>query len=133
MPQGSEFFFFVDGKWPNYQILKRDLENDLALVKIEGSGFSTAGFANLEKIKLGERVFLVGMDFSSSTPQKIVNEGIVSFFSEDSIQTNIVDSATVAGSPLFNIEGNIVGLNIISPSGKISTIPISKIKQFIGL
>src|SRR4030042_6056329 len=35
VPKGSDFSFFVDGKWPAFQILKRDLENNLALVKLE--------------------------------------------------------------------------------------------------
>ena len=133
VPQGSEFYFFIDGKWPNYQILKRDLTNNLALIKVEGSGLSTVGFADLEKTKLGERIFLIGMDFSTSTPQKIVNEGIISFFDEDSIQTNIFDQSSVSGSPLFNIEGRAVGLNVVDKDGKVSTIPITLIRPFIGL
>ncbi len=133
VPRGSDFYFYVDGQWPAYQILKRDLENDLALVKIEDGGLSTAGFADLTKMKLGERIFLVGMDFSTTTPQRIVNDGIISFFNENSIKTNIFDVSTVAGSPLFNIEGNIVGLNAVAEDGRVSTIPISIIRPFLGL
>ena len=44
VPQGSEFYFFVDDQWPAFQILKRDLENNLALVKVEKSGLKTRGF-----------------------------------------------------------------------------------------
>ena len=105
----------------------------MALVKIEDGGLSTAGFADLTKMKLGERIFLVGMDFSTTTPQRIVNDGIISFFNENSIKTNIFDVSTVAGSPLFNIEGNIVGLNAVAEDGRVSTIPISIIRPFLGL
>lgn len=133
VPQGSGFYFFVDGKWPSYQILKRDLENNLALIKIEAGGLSTAGFADLGKMKLGERVFLIGADFSTSTPQKTVNEGIISFFDKDLIQTNIFEKPNIAGSPLFNIEGNVVGLSTVDGQGRISVIPIALIRQFIGI
>ncbi|MDO8424878.1 MAG: hypothetical protein Q7S70_02985, partial [bacterium] len=34
VPQGASFSFFVDGKAATFQILKRDLEDNLALVKM---------------------------------------------------------------------------------------------------
>ena len=132
IPQGSNFAFYVDAKWPQYQVLKRDLKNNLALVKVENSGLQTAGFAEMEKIKLGERVFLVGFDFSSTTPRLMANEGVIKFFDKDLIKTNIVETSLASGSPLFNIEGNVVGLNVVAEDGKVSAIPASKISQFIG-
>ena len=56
VPQDSFFSFFVDGT-PHQingggQILKRDLKDNLALVKIEETNLPTVSFANLEKIKL---------------------------------------------------------------------------------
>lgn len=140
VPRGSEFYFFVDDEWPAYQILKRDLENDLALIKVGKNGLKTRGFADLEKIKLAEPVFLVGADFSLATstqsfftpPQNKVNTGIVTLFSENSIQTNILESQEISGSPLFNFDGRVVGLSTIDESGKVSVIPISLIGSFAG-
>jgi len=132
VPPGSLFGFFVDGGQVSYQILKRDLKENLALVKIGKTNLPTLGFANLEKIKLGERVFLVGVIFKEKIPSKIVNEGIVKSFEEDSIKTNIFEKYTLTGSPLFNIEGEVLGLNTIDLEGEVIAIPISKIKQFIG-
>jgi S1-C subfamily serine protease len=131
-PQGSDFAFYAEGAWPNYQILKRDFKNNLALVKIEKGGLNTAGFADSEKITLGERVFLAAMDFSSSTPSIAVNEGIIRSFSDNLIQTSMFDSPLVAGSPLFNIEGKVVGLSIVGSDGRVSAIPITIIRQFTG-
>jgi S1-C subfamily serine protease len=133
VPKGSNFSFFVDGESVHFQILKRDLKNNLALVKIEKTNLPTLGFANLEKIKLGERVFLVGMRFSQKGPQKVVDEGIIKTFSEDSIETNIVEESVLWGSPLFDIEGNVLGLNEINEQGQVSTIPTTKIRAFTGL
>jgi S1-C subfamily serine protease len=133
IPKGSSFYFFVDNKWPAFQILKRDLKNNLALVKVEESGLATSAFADLAKMQLGERVFLVAMDFSTTTPQKIVNEGIVSFFNESSIKTSILSQESASGSPLFDIEGNVVGLSAVAADGKVSAIPISFVKEFIGM
>ena len=132
VPQGSVFTFYINEKWPTYQILKRDLKENLALIKVEDGKSQSSGFADLEKLKLGERVFLVGFDFSTSTPQRVVNEGVIRSFSEDAIQTSIIENSSMAGSPLFNIEGNVVGLAVVDGEGRVSAIPISKIRLFTG-
>lgn len=133
VPQGSNFSFFIDGEKVNFQILKRDLKENLALVKIEEANLPTVSFANLEKLKLGERVFLVGVIFEKGEPSEIVNEGIVKSFDQDFIKTNIFEENILKGSPLFDIEGNVLGLNTIDKEGKVIAIPISKIKSFAGL
>ena len=132
VPQGSNFSFFVEGQSANFQILKRDLKENLALVKIEKSNLPIVSFANLEKLKLGERVFLVGVIFEKEELSKIVNEGIIKSFSEDFIKTNIFENYLLKGSPLFNIEGEVLGLNTIDKEGKVLSLPISKIKTFSG-
>jgi len=125
VPQGSVFSFYVSGSSTAYQILKRDLKENLALIKIDKNNLSTLSFADLEKIKLGERVFLAGVG--------AVNEGIIRSFNENLIETNIFEEGRLAGSPLFNIKGEVLGINTISNKGRVLTIPVSKVKTFIGL
>ena len=133
VPTGSETSFFWEGRAVPFQILKKDLKENLVLAKIAETNLPTAGFADLGRVSLGERVFLVGVVFEKGvTPKKTVNEGIIKNFSENSIQTNIFEKNTLAGSPLFNIEGNVLGLNTIDQEGKVVTIPISKVRAFIG-
>jgi S1-C subfamily serine protease len=131
VPQGSTFSFFLEGKAVPFQILKRDLKENLALIKIEKTNLPTVGFTNFEKLKLGERVFLVGV---AQLPNGgwVVNEGIVKSFDNDSIETNIFEKENLSGSPLFDIEGNVLGLNKIDKTGQVSAIPVTKIKQFSG-
>lgn len=133
VPKGSIFSFFVNGETVHFQILKRDSKENLALIKIDKTNLSTLSFANLEKIRLGERVFLVGIVFEKEGPQKIVNEGIIRTLSEDLIETSIFEENVLWGSPLFDIEGNILGLNEITKEGQVLTVPISKIREFTGL
>jgi len=130
VPAGGSFSVFIDGEKIKPQILKRDLKENLALLKIEKTNLKTCGFSDSEKVKLGERVFLLGID--SSTLNPIVNEGIVKYFDENNIKTNIFESNSLKGSPLFNIEGDLVGLNTIDSAGKVIAIPIQKIKSFAG-
>ncbi len=132
VPEGGEFTFFVDGKTPKVQILKRDLEKNLALVKIEADGLSTVGFVDSERLRLGERIFLIGMIFDKMGPLTMVNQGIVKFFTKDYIRTNIFEKYTLKGSPLFNISGELLGLNTIDSEGKVTAISITEIRDFIG-
>jgi len=132
VPQGSTFSFFVEGKAVSFQILKRDLKENLALVKIEKTNLATCSFADFEKLKLGERIFLVGVIFEKEEIKNIVDEGIVKSFDENKIETNIFEKENLSGSPLFDIEGNVLGLNQIDSEGKIISIPVPKIKTFTG-
>lgn len=136
LPRGSDFYFWVNGKWSGYQVLKRDLKNNLALVKIEQTNLSTTGFAEFDKLRVGERVFLIGLIPPSArdkkAAQKIVNEGIIKSVNENLIQTNILETENISGSPLFDIEGNVVGLIFIEDGGRVNAIPIKKIQKFLG-
>lgn len=132
VPQGSDFYFYVNGEFPIWQILKRDHKNNLALVKLDKTGLRTAGFADLEKTAIGERVFLLGTIRFGTTTDMFANEGIISYFSENKVVTNIRESKA-AGSPLFNISGEVIGINTLDASGRVSAIPISLIRTFTGL
>lgn len=134
IPPDSNFNFFLEGEKVPFQIIKRDLKENLALIKIEKNNLPIAGFANLEKLKLGERVFLVGATFEKESFKKIVNEGIIRAFNKEIIETTIFEKNNLAGSPLFDIEGKILGLNKIDKEeGRVITISISKIKSFANL
>jgi len=136
VPSGSTFNFFVEGESVSFQILKRDSKENLALIKLEKTNLPTVGFANLEKLKLGERVFLVGIIFNKqkiASPGFVVNEGIIKNFDENKIETNIFEKETISGSPLFDIEGKVLGMNMIDKEGKVIAIPISQIRAFTDL
>lgn len=112
------------------KIIKRDSENNLAMLKIEKTGLATVGFFDSEKIKLGQRVFLMGKN--PKTLETSVNEGIIKSFNNDIIYTNITDSIYFRGGPLFDIEGRLMGINTVDSSGKISSIFVKTIKTFAG-
>src|SRR3989344_273075 len=95
----------------------------------------TVGFASLEKIKLGQRVFFVAPT-SSLQDNWFVNEGIIKQIhlgQPQIIKTNILEKPIVNGSPLFNLSGELVGLNFIDLEGNISAVSVESIKEFLGL
>ncbi len=131
IPLGSSFSFYIESQPVSFQVLKRDLANNLALIKIEGDNLRTLSFANQEKLKLGERVFLYAFLFDEEI-SPVVNEGIIRSLNENLIETNIVEEELLLGSPLFNIEGQFLGLNCINKEGRIVAIPVNKIRDFTG-
>lgn len=136
LPTKGETSIFWEGKeykiGQKAKILKKDQKLNLALIKIEENNLPSTGFFNLEKLKIGERVFLLGIFFEKGISQKITNEGIVKSFNENFIKTNIFEKNILSGSPLFNIEGELLGLNTIDKEGKVVSISVSQIKAFTG-
>lgn len=134
VPSGSKtIVFYVDGQPVQAQVIKRDIKENLALVKIEKSGLSASGFFMFDQLNLGERVFLVSQIFDpqTSTPGFLTNEGIVKTFTADTVGTNIQEPSAL-GAPVFDIEGYALG--IASSSGNaVTVIPITKIRTFSGL
>jgi len=125
IPQGSESNITIKGEEKiSYQVLKRDLENNLALIKIDRNNLQTKGFFDLSKLAIGERVFIL----SDS-----VNEGIVKSFNDDLIKTNIIEKEIINGAPVFDVESNVLGIGYRNIDDTIQIVPISKIKAFAGL
>lgn len=131
-PDGKTSVFLNNGERANFLILKRNQKENLALLKIEKEKLSTAAFGDLEKLKIGERVFLIKAFSQKTLLQKKVNEGIVKYFNEEKIETNILEKENVLGSGLFDIEGKLLGINFLEKE-QVFSIPISKIRAFSGL
>jgi S1-C subfamily serine protease len=132
IPSKGEFTFYVNGKAQEYQILKRDSKNNLALIKIDGNNLKPCAFSDFSNIKIGQRVFLLGLIFSGNERQFSANEGIVETFNQEYIATNMLEDKSLAGSSLFNIGGELMGLNTIDSGGEVTAVPINKIKDFVG-
>ncbi|MFA5208011.1 MAG: trypsin-like peptidase domain-containing protein [Candidatus Paceibacterota bacterium] len=125
IPQNSEANISIKGESNiSYQVLKRDIENNLALIKIDRNNLQTKGFFDFSKLEIGEGVFIL----SNS-----VNEGIVKSFNDDLIKTNIIENEIVNGAPVFNIKGEVLGIGYKDDNNFIDIIPVSKIKSFAGL
>lgn len=130
IPKGGDSVFFVNGKRPNWQILKRDLKANLALVKVELSDLATVAFD--DDIRLGQKVFTVGILFTKTNSFKAVNEGIIKFFDDQKIETSIIEKEALIGGALFNIKGELLGLTEINADNTVSAMRASKIKEFLG-
>ena len=115
------------------QVIKRDIKNNLALLSVEKNGFQTTSYADARDIRLGMPVFLVGKIFEGGELITIANQGIIKATDSEMIRTNIFESSVLEGSPLFDIEGRVVGLNTVDRQGKVAAISSSVIHEFSGL
>lgn len=128
LPKGAQFSFFgKEGILP-FQIIKRDEENNLVLIKFEKSKCETTPIFDLEKLKLGERIFAI----SRKDEGLIVEEGLVSFIDKNKILTNFSSKIILEGSPVFDIEGNFLGL-LFFEKDKVLIFPSQAIRTFVGL
>ena len=132
VPQGATSELFINGQAVDFQVLRRDLTYNLALIKVEKDNLPTVDFAPCEKVKTGERIFLLGSLFEGGEVKKEANEGIIKYIDEGFIRTNMLERISLVGSPLFNIEGEFLGLVIIDVWSRVSGIPVTKIREFAG-
>jgi serine protease Do len=114
-----------DGTILKAEIVGRDTKTDLALLKVKPTKpLKAVKFGDSDKLRLGEWVIAIGNPFSLGGT---VTAGIVSARNRDIqsgpydnyIQTDAAINRGNSGGPLFNLNGEVVGVNtaIISPSG----------------
>lgn len=112
------------------QVLKRDTAANLALLKIDRNNLSTVGFES--SAALGQDLVMVARVVEGGELIAITNQGTVRTVENDIIRTNMFDKASLKGSALFDLEGNIVGVVNIEQGGRVVAIPASAIRAFTG-
>ena len=116
---------FNDGTRLKADLIGRDQKTDLAVLKVKADKpLKFVKFGDSEKLRLGEWVIAIGNPFSLGGS---VTAGIVSARNRDInsgpydnyIQTDAAINRGNSGGPLFNLDGDVIGINtaIISPSG----------------
>src|SRR6195256_5737352 len=116
---------FNDGTRLKAELVGKDQKTDLALLRVKpDKPLKAVKFGDSDKLRLGEWVVAIGNPFSLGGT---VTAGIVSARNrdinsgpyDDYIQTDAAINRGNSGGPLFNLDGEVVGINtaIISPSG----------------
>ncbi|MBI3546591.1 MAG: Do family serine endopeptidase [Gammaproteobacteria bacterium] len=98
------------------RVVGTDKRSDVALLKIESSSLPVVAIGDANKLQVGEWVLAIGspFGFDSSATAGIVSakgrtlpsENYVSF-----IQTDVPINPGNSGGPLFNLKGEVVGVN----------------------
>lgn len=106
------------------KVIGSDGRTDVALLKIEASHLPKVNIGSVDKLKVGEWVLAIGSPFGlestvtagivSAKGRNLPDENFVPF-----IQTDAAVNPGNSGGPLFNLAGEVVGINsqIFSRSG----------------
>lgn len=98
------------------KLVGTDPRTDVAVLKIEGKNLPTAKLGNSNTLKVGEWVLAIGSPFGfdhsvtkgivSAKGRSLPNDTYVPF-----IQTDVAINPGNSGGPLFNMKGEVVGIN----------------------
>ena len=106
------------------KLIGSDASSDIALLKIKVKNLKPVKIGNSEKLKVGQWVLAIGSPFGfestvtagivSAIGRSLPNDNYVPF-----IQTDVAINPGNSGGPLFNLQGEVVGINaqIFSRSG----------------
>ncbi len=122
------------------EVIGTDERSDIAVLKIEGQKLPTLKLGDSSKLKVGEWVLAIGspFGFDHSVTQGIISamgrslprENYVPF-----IQTDVAINPGNSGGPLFNLQGEVIGVNsqIYSRTGGFMgmsfAIPVNVVKD----
>lgn len=101
------------------EVIGTDERSDLALLKVEAKGLPTVKMANADDLSVGEWVLAIGSPFGLdySVAAGIVSAKGRSLPTEKGenyvpfIQTDVAINPGNSGGPLFNMDGEVVGIN----------------------
>jgi serine protease Do len=113
-----------DRRQLNAKLVGTDERSDLALLKIEATGLPAVKIGDARKLRVGEWVLAIGSPFGfdysvtagivSAKGRALPNENYVPF-----LQTDVAINPGNSGGPLFNVRGEVIGVNsqIFSQTG----------------
>ena len=121
------------------RVLSRDAKNDLALLKIDATNTQPVKMGNSESVELGEWVVGIGNPYGIGQSVMI---GIVSAQKRmipgsgypPLIQIDAAMNLGNSGGPLFNLDGEVIGINTIllwKSQGIGFATPINLAKEFL--
>jgi serine protease Do len=116
---------FTDGRKLKAKVIGKDSKVDVAVLKVESDKpLKTVKFGDSDKMRVGDGVMAVGNPFGLG---ETVTAGIISARNrnidsgpyDDFLQTDASINKGNSGGPLFNLQGEVIGINtaILSPSG----------------
>jgi tetratricopeptide (TPR) repeat protein len=93
-------------------VIHSDIDNDIAILKVEGSNMPCVSFGNTDKLDAGDKVYIIS---SSEDTGDMINEGKFRRISTNSQGVRLIEitapvSQGSSGSPLFKANGEVIGI-----------------------
>ena len=107
------------------RIVGRDTASDLALLKIDAVGLPFVNFGDSQRVRVGDWVIAIGNPYGlggtvTAGIISALHRGITGIGAYDRyIQTDASINMGNSGGPMFDLNGNVIGINsaLISPTG----------------
>jgi len=107
------------------KVVGTDPSSDLAVIKVDATGLTPARIGNSAALKVGQGVVAVGSPFGLD---KTVTQGIVSALHRSDLNTGVAAYTNLiqtdapinpgnSGGGLFDLQGNVVGINALIDTG----------------
>jgi len=128
-------------------VVYRDPNKDLSLLKIDGSGYPIISLGDSASLKLGQSVIVIGNalgEYNNSVSVGIISGLNRNIQASDGIgqmetlmgviQTDAAINRGNSGGPLLDLEGKAVGVNVAMQAGANSigfSIPINNLKDLL--
>jgi serine protease Do len=143
----ADYTVLVGEKEYPAKVLARDPANDIAILSIEGSGFTALPLGNSDDLKVGETVLAAGNplgEFANSVSRGIIS-GLKRTLTAGSgrgdteqligiIQTDAAINPGNSGGPLLNVAGEVIGIDVAMAQGAENigfALPINQVKKVI--
>ena len=129
---------FRDGARRKAEVVGTDKQTDIALLKVDGEDLPFVGFGDSDGARVGDWVLALGnplgQGFSASTGIVSARGRALTGTYDDFIQTDASINRGNSGGPLFNMDGEVIGVNtaILSPNGGSIGIGFSMASNVVG-
>lgn len=128
-----------DGSEVDAKVVGRDPYSDIALLKVEGNGFTPIELADSEKTNVGEFVLALANPFNRQpaatsgivTSARSTLRGMHRMNMENVILTDARLNPGYSGGPLIDASGKMIGLNTAFAWSRGIAIPISTVKTVV--
>lgn len=142
----AQYRVLMSGSDKEYQatVLARDPVNDIAFLKVEGKDFPALTLGDSDTLQVGETAIAIGNslgEFANSVSRGIVSGkqrslSAGSAYGETEMLSGIIQTDAAinpgnSGGPLFNMKGEVIGVNVAMAQGAENigfALPINQIK-----
>lgn len=148
-PKANYTVYTNDGKEHPAKVIAQDSADDIAVIKIAGTGYPFLTFDDSSKLQLGQSVIAIGNALGEF--RNTVSTGVVSGLSRsiiagndmtggteslgEVIQTDAAINPGNSGGPLLDLLGNVVGVNVAVAQGSQNigfALPGNMIKEAVA-
>jgi len=124
-----------DGSRVQADLVRRDVERDIAILRLSKSGLPSATLADSDRVRVGELVIAIGnpLGFIGALTTGIVHSvgRVPGLGPMKWIQSDVRLAPGNSGGPLANAQGHVLGVNTMVASGIGLALPSNTVSRYL--